>query len=314
MSISQQTGPVSTKLLTSQADWDSIQGKIDPKNKLEIVYNTIEIFRSLGATSALIEDNYLDIDFSSDFSNFYSKIFKIHQKSCKRIHFFSENICPLLKSIDAEVVAEGLQKHSDNGHYLGYIVVRPIMHAPIAKVIISSPKSPHNCKSLVQVKANYEAHVLGAQLRVSGMPVTQQDSRVGACAQASIWIAGRHFHTKHRGPRVSTVDITAAASQPADVTLAQSLPAGSAFLDPNNMVRALRAMGREPLIIGAQLVPNPPHPPSLVWGRDIVPKQVIARYTGSGIPVILGSVDIHRVAKTMPPRWIIAAKLVSVLS
>jgi CheY-like chemotaxis protein len=34
----------------------------------------------------------------------------------------------------------------------------------------------------------------------------------------------------------------------------------------------------------------------------------------ASVHALLGSVDIHRVAKTMPPRWIIAAKLVSVLS
>ncbi len=44
----------------------------------------------LDAKSLVVEYNYIDRDFSNEFSALYSKTFSAHVKHCERIHFFKE--------------------------------------------------------------------------------------------------------------------------------------------------------------------------------------------------------------------------------
>jgi hypothetical protein len=66
----------------------------------------------------------------------------------------------------------------------------------------------------------------------------QQDSRIATCAQASIWMAGRHFYSRHRGLWYSTVEVHEAATRVTDSMLSQALPAGSGGLAIDHIVRA----------------------------------------------------------------------------
>lgn len=182
-----------------------------------------------------------------------------------------------------------LEQACQNGHYLGFLVVRPLSSAPIGRALLVPPKQNVSPGSHLLVKARYEAHPLGSLIDVGGAPFLQQDSRVSACAHASIWVSSRHFHTKHREGWFSTVDIAEKASTPTDITLAQSLPSGSGGLGLNNMIRALRSVGREPIVyIGEQ--PNNSDYPPFVWPNERKPEEIINRYVDSGIPVILGLV------------------------
>ncbi|MGE0119382.1 MAG: hypothetical protein AB7S71_08185 [Dongiaceae bacterium] len=242
--------------------------------------------KKLNAQSAVIENEYLDQDFSAEFSRFYSTVFRRFSKVCRRLHFFSEDIGATLRLNDPQKLSDSLQDIG-NRSYLGFAVVRPLRHAPLGRTVLVAPISPSDRRSKLLVRASYSVHLLGAELRVEGFPYVQQDSRISSCAQATIWMAGRHFYTKHKGPWFATVDISEAASQPTDTTLAQSLPAGSGGLNTNNMVRALRAMGREPLSYLAK-IDNSGAPPKIDWGSKLRPHEIIARYVDSGVPVILG--------------------------
>lgn len=277
--------------LQKDDQWEDLRKSLDDKAADATLHNRavksiLDKLKGLGAVSVIIEKEYIDQDFSSDFSAFYSKVFRRYKKICKRLHFFKKDAQVVLAQQSAKLIADGLEKLSNDGDYLGYIVVRPLTHAPLGKAIIASVASPHGMHSNVLVRADYEVHLLGAALKVAGTPFTQQDSRVGACAQAAIWVVGRHVHTKHRGPRFSIADITEAASKPADLTLASSLPAGSRFLSLDNMVRALHAMGRKPLTFHAH--GDPANPNKLVWPSNLVPHRIIGQYVDSGIPVIIG--------------------------
>lgn len=248
----------------------------------------------LGGSYAVREVEYLDQDFTAEFAAFYSKVFKRHTKICQRFHFFVADLDALQSEPDPRVIAETLELLSTEEKYLGFMVVRPVPHAPVGRSVLAAPKSPDKMKSNLLVRAVYETHLLGATLRVTGVPLVQQDSRIGACAQASIWIAGRHFHTKHRGGWYSSPDITEEASKPTDNILSRSLPAGSGFLSIDNMVRALRAMGREPFAYIAEEIDTKSFPARVRWPKSIRPSDVIHRYVDSGIPVILGLVPWER--------------------
>jgi hypothetical protein len=282
------TMKISSASLLNQSEWDALAQLIAPGLQTNTLRNLLKRLRDMGAKSAAIEEDYLDQDFTAEFARFYAKLFKRHSKVCKRIHFFEDDVRPVLAITNPQTLSDGLEKFAEKT-YLGFIVIRPISHAPVGRTIIKSPPSPTGMKSKLLVRAEHTVHFMGANFAVVGVPLVQQDSRVGACAQASIWIAGRHFHARHRGPWFSVAQITEEALKPADTTISQSLPAGSGFLQPDNMVRALRAMGREPFayIKAGSLQGNPPTV-TYNWPALVKPHEVINRYIDSGIPVILG--------------------------
>lgn len=253
---------------------------------MPVVEALLSHLKASGACSTLVEDSYLDRDFTAAFSSFYATVFRRHTKLCRRFHFFQSDITDIFKiSRDPLYISERLQALGDEGQYRGFIVARPLQHAPIGAAVINLPPDPEGLESHVLVRAKYDVHLLGAVLRVEGLPLTQQDSRIGACAQASIWMAGRHFHTRHRGPYFTTVDITQAATRIARLSLSRSLPAGSAFLDGDTMVQALKAMERQPFTYMAMHTSNPCT--AINWG-GLRPHEIINRYIDSGIPIILG--------------------------
>lgn len=269
--------------LETKANWDELRRKIDPKLQMYCVDSMLRHFEELGAVSAIIEEEYLDRDFTDLYSNFYAKIFKRHMKLCKRMSFFKKQTKNLFSEPDPSKIANDLQEIGNANDFLGFVVIRPVSHAPIGRVVITTPVSPQAMQSHVLVNATYEVHLLGATLRVSGAPSTQQDSRVGSCAQACLWMAARHFHTKHGGPWLSTAAITRAATAVGDALTSLSLPAGSEHLGPNNMIQAIRAMDREPIVYAADHI----SPQNFTW-TTVRPQEVINRYVDSGIPVIIG--------------------------
>lgn len=274
--------------ITADEDWQALRSTLDPRGHVEAVGKILADARSHGAVSVLIEEDYLDRDFTSEFSAFYSTVFKRYSKLCRRFHFFSVNVEPIIVNPDAQKVAEGLSKISEDGHYIGYIVTRPVAHAPLGRVVFRAPVSPTGMQSDLLVRSEFHAHVLGGVLKVRGVAFTQQDSRIGACAQASIWMAARHFYSKHHGTQwFSTVDITEAGSKLTDQILSRSLPAGSGGLSIDNMLRALRGLGQETFLYFGKYEVKQKKPSKVNWSPTLPPKAIIERYIDSGIPVIL---------------------------
>jgi len=271
--------------LGNDAAWDTLRSSIDPLNRIEAVEATLAHLRSVGALSVVIENEYLDQDFTAEFARFYATVFKRYSKICRRLHFFSVDVSPIL-ALDPQALAERL--NGANQTYLGFCVVRPLTHAPLGRTVLAGPVSPSDRSAKLLVRGDHVVHLLGATLSVTGFPFAQQDSRISSCAQATMWMAGRHFHVEHKGPWFSTVDVTEAASQPTDTGLSMSLPAGSGGLDLNNMVRALRAMGREPFAYIAPAIDKSVFPATIDWTNTLRPREIINRYIDSGIPVILG--------------------------
>jgi hypothetical protein len=264
--------------LTSAQQWSDLESFLGAaQGNADITANIVRHLRELSARSALIDDDYIDRDFSEAFSAYYAKTFKRHSKVCKRILFFSCDLS-FLSSESVDVAARRLE--GLNASFLGWIVLRPISKAPVSQAILRPPPAPPGYERHLLVRAGYTAHILGAELSVEAVPMTQQDSRVGACAQASIWVSARHIHARHRGPWLSTVSITDAAIARSESQINTTLPAGSEFLTVNNTVAAFRAADREPLIYAANIGSSG----ALQWG-SLRPQEIINRYVDSGIPV-----------------------------
>jgi len=277
--------------LNSQADWDKLESLIAPDNYKCALRSIFASAKELNTISAIVEREYIDQDFSSDFAAFYSKVFRRYRKICMRVHFFSESVELFTKNSSAEGLATVLQEVEDRGGYVGFMVIRPLKHARFGRVVLKAPPSPHQMQADLLVRAVYRVHLLGAELRVEGSPYTQQDTRIGACAQAAIWSAARHFYTKHDGAWVSMAEVAEAASKPADRVLSLSLPAGSKFLSQDNMIRALKEIGREPLLFSGQFDQATS---KIRWPAPLQPSRIISQYVDSGIPVILGLVFPRR--------------------
>ena len=255
--------------LDSAAAWSRLELVLGGSDR-DVVRNTIRHLRVLNAKSYVIEDPYIDRDYSADYSQFYALTFHTHEQHCKRVHFFGGDISPLLQWPLSTAQLNRLGAFAKNT-YCGFCVIRPLSAAPIGRtVLLARVGNGFNMESTVTCRADIDAHLLGTRLQVTGTSFLQQDSRVGACAQVAIWAGMRHMHARHNYNWVSVADITRFA-RPPSVTEAVSLPNASDRLSSDAMVRAIAEAGYQPLCL-----------PRLDIGHAILP------YVESGIPVILG--------------------------
>ena len=238
--------------------------------ELDIVINIIRHLRVLGAKSYVLEDRYIDRDYSAEYWNFYSRTFQDHDRHCKRVHFFSGDISPLLQRPLSSNRRRQIQDVTSRT-YCGFCVIRPLSIAPIGRTVLKGRvRDGFNMEATVTCRADFHANLLGVDLTVTGASFVQQDERVGACAQVAIWTGMRHMHARYNYNWVSVADITRFA-KPTTFRETFSLPAGSDGLTSERMIRAISEAGYQPLCF------ERPH-----IGRKVLP------YVESGIPVILG--------------------------
>lgn len=257
------------ELLGDQDDWSRLAATLGGED-LEVVRNTLRHLRVLDVRSYVLEDPYIDKDYSADYLHFYGRTFRAHERHCKRAHFFSDDISPLLRR---PLSTERLSQIRDSARrtYCGFCVIRPLRAAPIGRTVFKARvRDGFDMEATVTCRADFDAHMLGVCLRVTGTSFLQQDSRVGACAQVAIWAGMRHMHARHNYNWFSVADITRFA-KPATATEAVSLPAASGLLTSDAMVRAITEAGYQPLC----------------FRRPGIDKAILP-YVESGIPVILG--------------------------
>ena len=236
----------------------------------EAVQSTLRHLRILDVKSYVLEDPYVDRDYSSDYQHFYAGTFRTYARHCKRVHFFSDDISSLLAQSRSTKQLIRLREVART-NYRGFCVIRPLPKAPIGRsVLLAKIRDYPDMESAVTCRAEFAANLLGVDLKVIGSAYLQQDTRVGACAQVSIWAGMRHLHARYGYNWVSVADITRLAT-PITPDEATSLPPGSDFLTSERMLRAISEAGYQPLCFGA---------PNIACA--------ILPYVESGIPVILG--------------------------
>ena len=232
--------------------------------------NIIRHLDGLGVKSYFLEDPYIDRDYSADYLEFYARTFRSHARHCKRAHFFSDDISPLLRSPLTTERLQGLSQTA-NASYCGFCVIRPLPTAPIGRTVLSARVHDSlDTEATVTCRADFEANLFGIDLDVTGTPFLQQDARVGACAQVAIWVGMRHMHGRYGHAWVSVADITRFATSTTSAEAA-SLPPGSDFLTSESMIRGISEAGYQALCFRGKEI-----------CCDILP------YVESGIPVVLG--------------------------
>ena len=256
-------------MLETDADWNGLAHVLGDGHP-DVVQNTIRHLRILRAKSYILEDPYIDRDYSADYLEFYARTFRNHPRHCRRAHFFSKDVSSLVK---ADLSTDRLEKlHAlAADSYCGFSVLRSMPTAPIGRTVLRADlRGRSDMEATVTCRAPFPTNLLGIDLTVPGAAYLQQDARVGACAQVAIWAGMRHMHARYGYDWVSVADITKLAN-PIAPDEARSLPAGSDFLGSERMLRAISSAGYQPLCFRK---PN-------IAGA-------ILPYVESGIPVILG--------------------------
>lgn len=258
--------------LANKGDWASLADTLSNPD-MRVVQSIIRHLITINVRSYLVETRYIDRDYSSDYRRFYAQTFRTYDRHCKRVHFFADDIGEILDKESWSERVSALENTSKTS-YCGFCVVRPLPGAPIGRTVLRA-KGPAEAglESVVTCRADARAHLLGAELDVTGTSFMQQDSRVGACAQVAIWTGARHMHQRYKYNWLSVADITRLAA-PTTAEEATSLPAGADFLTSERMIRAINEMGFQPLCFERPDI-----------GANILP------YVESGLPVILGLCD-----------------------
>jgi len=254
--------------LRDQSDWNGLAQILGGPNA--VVNNVIQHLIATNVVSYLRETKYIDRDYSSDYRRFYAQTFKTYERHCQRVHFFAEDVAPIIALRTWSERVKKLQETSGRS-YRGFCAVRPLPGASIGRTVLhATAPVGSDLEPVVTCRSEIQARLLGAELDVTGTSFMQQDSRVGACAQVAIWAGARHMHERYKYDWLSVADITRLAA-PTTAEESVSLPAGSDFLTSERMIRAINEMGFQPLCFEG---PN--------IGEAILP------YVESGLPVILG--------------------------
>jgi hypothetical protein len=89
----------------------------------------------LGAQTVLVEDQYFDRDYLSEFAAFYCTSSAGYPNVCRRLHYFSAAFdrSALERAIADDSDARGLLEKS----YLGFIVLRPIPGTPFGRTVLT---------------------------------------------------------------------------------------------------------------------------------------------------------------------------------
>lgn len=234
----------------------------------------------LGATTVLIEPNYFDRDYLSEFSAFYCTSSAGYKNACQRLHYFSIAIDRAL--LEKAIAGDGEAATKIRGAYLGFIVRRPIPGTPFGRTVLRwYPEQTPALPRVTDPARVYTCNVAGLQLEVTGLAWQQQDQGVGACATIALWtmLHSSAFDDRHVVP--TTAEVTQTAHR-AGLSEAPMFP--STGLTAVQLIAALRDSGFAPFIFEGELRGGR-------FGRERFCSS-LASLIRSGYPVVIaGSVE-----------------------
>ena len=134
----------------------------------------LEVARESAARTVVIETRYIDADYRSEYSAYYSKAFADIDDSTHRLHFFT-----------SEIEEEQIWNLPDKPGYLGYVIVRPSPSGMVGRSIL---RPPPELRAWVRTAIREPVSFFGQRLTVEGVPFMSQDTQLGRCAHAATWM------------------------------------------------------------------------------------------------------------------------------
>jgi hypothetical protein len=284
--------------LTTDAEWLQLRERYSSDDQAPIV-RCLEVARSAGAQCAVIETRYLDLDYRSEFSAFYSRAFQAIANSAHRLHFFREGL-----------EGEELWCLPQQLTYLGYMVLRPEPLGVGRTMLVPPPGLAAGVRTGVTERVT----LFGQQLEVTAVPFMEQDAHLDRCAHTAAWVA--HYSAYRRG-EVSRRAV-AAFSLSADPSLGYGRPLPSEGLTVQQILEVLRIFDLPAKFYDIEQLPATisrlptgqlEEPPSGLRDPRII--SICCRYLNSGYPVLVGTDDhafvlcgYDRQVRNEAPDWI----------
>jgi hypothetical protein len=271
--------------LSSADDWDGLRSRYSGVND-EPLRRCLEVARLNGATCVVRETRYLDVDYRSEFSAFYSRTFAPVPDSATRLHFFR-----------TQLAREHLWQLPDDHGYVGYVVVRPSPIGQVGRTVLAPPPAVADA-----VRTSITDHVtfFGQPLSVRGVPFVQQDTQLGRCAHAAAWVC---HYTAYRRGQVSRRPLGQFGLS-VDMSMSSNRAIPSEGLTALQIMDLLRSFDLAPRFYNISRLPSSTAHPSWApqdpkppggglhpgyWDARII--RTACRYLNSGIPVLVGTAD-----------------------
>lgn len=219
--------------------------------------------RDAGARTVIAEHRYVDADYRSEHSAFYSTTYRRYPSIAHRLHFFADDRTELDHPSDRPS-----QFPSDT--YLGYSVMRPVPAAPVGRTLIAPPNElePH-----VSCRATDKVNLFGSELEVSAAPYMSQDAQLGVCVHVTAWVIAYYHHQVLGGQRRLPSEISGAVP----LHTSRRVPVPSEGLTIAQLAAILDAIDLPPIVYSASALADD--------DEDLF--TICCRYLNSGLPVIV---------------------------
>jgi hypothetical protein len=244
----------------------------------------LQVAQANGCTCVVVEERYIDPDYRSEYSAFWSRRFEDRPALARRLHFFQGEIDP-----------SQLSTAPTKAGYLGYSVLRPTQLGPVGGTIL---KPPRELDDGVLTSVLDRPSLFGNPLEVEGVPFCQQDGEFLVCAHTAAWLC--HYVAQERGiiGRWVTADLAAIPS--AEGSKHRPLP--STGLTGEQMQAVFSALGIPALFYDMNRLPKLPADLPLPSGRRRRRERheehdrrtererilrVVCKYINSGFPVVV---------------------------
>lgn len=269
---------------SSDSDWEALLQRFGglPNSPLARV---LEVARQGRCRSIIEENRYVDVDYRSEYSAFWSERFPSRPAFGRRLHFFRKSL------------SEGtLDRLPTDPGYLGYTVLKPIEPGRVGRTMLAPPR---RLAKATLALATDRVSLFGTTLSVTGAPFCEQDGEYLRCAHAAIWMC--HYAASRRGLVGRQATASLVEMSPSTLSHERALP--SAGLTLNQIQAIFATTGQPALFYGVNQLPSvegvdTPIPEETADGQVIHPGfwdtrifSVLCRYLNAGFPVLVGTLN-----------------------
>lgn len=267
--------------LTSAAAWSQLADLYPTES--DVLVNCLKTARLAGAKAVVVETRYVDVDYRSEYSAYYSLAFESIKETTHRLHFF-----------DREITDAQMWDIPDDAVYLGYMILRPRTRGRVGRTMLRPPKG---IETAVRTSAEDAITLFGQPFTIKAVPFMEQDAHLDRCAHTAVWIA--HYSAYLRG-EVARRPV-AAFSLLANHALGRGRVVPSDGLTVAQVQDLLRRLDLPPIFHDtSHLPPSIPMPKGFdprkhrkehpgLWDPRII--SICCSYLNSGLPVIIGTAD-----------------------
>lgn len=276
------TGAAELVQLDSNEDWTNLSARY-PGRPARPLDRCLEVARACGARCAVIELDYHDDDYRSEYYAYFAQTFTTVPDGAHRLLFFDQGL-----------EDDQLSNLPNDLDFLGYVTIRPHHLGRVGRTVL---RPPPDLASAVTTAIDDTIHLFGQRFTVNGVPFMQQDKQLGRCAQASAWSC--HYSAARREEDIQRRPV-ADFSLLADRATAQGrmLPSEgltvtqlSTLLDNFDLPPILYRMGEMPAPDKTRPLPvgHDTDAPPGTWDHRAI--SVACRYLNSSYPVLVGTQD-----------------------